>query len=59
MEALKLKTMDDLFGAMQEDECVELIKGEVVKRPMACFEHGRVQSAASDDVSFIFGIDVE
>lgn len=52
MEALKLKTVDDLFDAMLDDERVELINGEIVKRPMARFEHGRVQSGVSDEVAF-------
>ena len=52
MEALKLKTVDDLFAAMQEDERVELINGEIVKRPMARFSHGLVQSGLADEVAF-------
>ncbi len=45
MEALKLKTVDDLEAAwtVSEDERLELINGEVVKRPMAKMEHGAVQ----------------
>ena len=35
MEALKLKTLDDLF--LSPDERVELIGGEIVRRPMARF----------------------
>lgn len=52
MEAVKLKTTDDLLTAMLEDERVELINGEIVKRPMARFSHGLVQSGLSDEVSF-------
>jgi len=41
MEALKLNTLDDLLLAT--DERVELIGGEVVRRPMARFAHGAAQ----------------
>ena len=44
MEALKLKTLDDLL--LEPDERVELIDGEIVRRPMARSEHGIVQSLA-------------
>lgn len=43
MEAKKLQTLDDLEAAWLEDERVELINGEIVKRPMPRFEHGAVQ----------------
>ena len=36
MEALELKTVEDLL--LSEDERVELINGEIVKRPMSRFE---------------------
>lgn len=42
MEALKLKTLDDL--RLSPDERVELIGGEIVRRPMARFAHGRAQN---------------
>ncbi len=42
MEALKLKTVDDLL--LEPDERVELIDGEIVRRPMARSDHGVVQS---------------
>lgn len=42
MEAVKLKTLADLFDAAEER--VELIDGEIVQRPMARMEHGFVQS---------------
>jgi Uma2 family endonuclease len=42
MEALKLKTLDDLL--LSPEERVELIDGEIVRRPMARSEHGMVQS---------------
>ena len=48
MEALKLKTVDDLL--LSEDERVELIDGEIVRRPMSRFEHGQTQSSLSDEV---------
>ncbi len=44
MEALKLKTLDDLLAS--PDERVELIDGEIVRRPMARAEHGFVQGNA-------------
>ncbi|MCG6942179.1 MAG: Uma2 family endonuclease [Thiohalocapsa sp.] len=45
MEALKLKTLDDLLA--WPEERVELIDGEIVKRPMARSDHGVVQSRAT------------
>ena len=45
MEALKLKTLDDLL--LETDERVELIDGEIVRRPMARSEHGVVQNRAA------------
>jgi Uma2 family endonuclease len=44
MEARKLKRIDDLL--MSSDERVELIDGEILRRPMARFEHGVVQGNA-------------
>jgi Uma2 family endonuclease len=44
MEARKLKTIDDLL--LSNDERVELIGGEIVRRPMARFQHGMVQGNA-------------
>lgn len=41
VEALKLKTFDDLL--LSPDERVELIGGEIVRRPIARFAHGRAQ----------------
>ena len=49
MEARKLKTVDDLLQS--GDERVELINGEIVKRPMARSEHALIQSGISDEVS--------
>ncbi len=42
MEALKLKTLDDLL--LSPEERVELIGGDIVRRPMARFAHGRAQN---------------
>jgi Uma2 family endonuclease len=42
VEALNLKTLDDLL--LSPDERVELIGGEIVRRPMARFAHGRAQN---------------
>ncbi|WP_295435121.1 Uma2 family endonuclease [uncultured Thiodictyon sp.] len=42
MQATKLKTLEDLL--CDPDERVELIDGEIVKRPMARCEHALVQS---------------
>ncbi|MBV5274666.1 MAG: Uma2 family endonuclease [Lamprocystis purpurea] len=41
MEALKLKTLNDLV--LSPDERVELIGGEIVRRPMARFAHAAAQ----------------
>lgn len=49
MEARKIKTVDDLLQS--DDEHVELIDGEIVKRPMARSEHALIQSSLSDEVS--------
>jgi Uma2 family endonuclease len=49
MEARKLKTVDDLLRPSEER--VELIDGEIVRRPMARSEHALVQSSLSDEVS--------
>jgi len=49
VEAAKLKTVDDLL--ITQGERVELVNGEVVKRPMARSEHALVQAGLSDEVS--------
>lgn len=49
MEARTLKTLDDLVQS--DDERVELINGEIVKRPMARSEHALIQSSISDEIS--------
>ena len=41
MEALKRKTLDDLL--LSPEERVELISGEIVRRPMTRFAHGQTQ----------------
>jgi len=48
VEAEKLKTIEDLLGSA--DERVELVNGEIVKRPMARSEHALIQSGISDEV---------
>jgi len=48
MEIRKLHTVDDLMQA--HDERVELINGEIVKRPMARSEHALIQSSISDEI---------
>lgn len=51
MEARKLATVDDLLSVSSPDGRIELINGEIVKRPMARFSHALVQSGLSDEVS--------
>jgi Uma2 family endonuclease len=51
MEAKQLKTVEDLNAC--PDEQVELIDGEIVRRPMARFEHGLAQSALSEEVRLL------
>ena len=51
MEAKKFYTVEDLIQS--EDEHVELIDGEIVKRPMARSEHALIQSSISDEVSLL------
>ena len=48
MEAYKLKTIDDLLASPEER--VELIGGEIVRRPMARAEHGVVQGNAREEL---------
>ena len=43
MEVLKLKTIKNLANACIEDERLELINGEIIKRPMARPKHGIAQ----------------
>lgn len=49
MEARQLKTAEDLLQST--DERVELINGEIVRRPMARADHALIQSSLSDEVS--------
>lgn len=51
MEAKKLKTFEDLQAAWQEDERLELISGEIIKRPMARYEHGAIQIAVGSELA--------
>jgi hypothetical protein len=48
MEARKPATVADLLAC--PDERVELIGGEIVRRPMACGEHAMVQGATHDEL---------
>lgn len=48
MEATRLKTIDDLSDS--RDERIELIDGEIVRRPMARSEHALAQSGLSDEI---------
>ena len=48
MEAHKLKTVDDLL--LSPEERVELIDGEIVRRPMARAEHGAVQGSVREEL---------
>jgi len=43
MEAVQLKTVDDLL--LSPDERVELIGGDLVRRPMTRFVHARTQGS--------------
>jgi Uma2 family endonuclease len=43
MEAPRLSTVDDLL-TWPDNQPVELIDGEIVRRPMSRFEHGQVQT---------------
>jgi len=53
MAALKFKTFDNLLDAWKEDERLELINGEIVRRPMPRSEHGLVQAAALTDLGLL------
>jgi hypothetical protein len=44
MEAIKLKTLDDLL--LSPEDRVELIGGDIVRRPMTRFAHAQAQSSA-------------
>jgi Uma2 family endonuclease len=49
VEAIAFKTIEDLF--LSPEERVELIDGEIVRRPMARSEHGLVQANAATELS--------
>jgi len=44
METARYQTIEDLL-AWPDGESVELIDGEILRRPMSRFEHGQVQTA--------------
>lgn len=48
MEALKLATVDDLISS--PDDHVELINGEIVRRPMTRPRHGRAQGNTREEL---------
>lgn len=48
MEAVKLHTVTDLLASPEER--VELIDGEIVRRPMARVDHGIAQSHTSEEL---------
>lgn len=50
MEAHKLKTVDDLEESLKQDERIELINGEIIKRPMARSEHALTQGNISREL---------
>ena len=50
MGAIKFKTFDNLLDAWQDDERLELINGEIVRRHITRFEHGFVQGGVSDEL---------
>ena len=52
MEALKLKTLDDLLRSPEER--VELLGGDLVRRPMARFAHGVAQGNLCGEL-YLFG----
>jgi Uma2 family endonuclease len=47
VEAERLETVEDLLQSPEER--VELINGEIVRRPMARFEHALIQTGISDE----------
>jgi Uma2 family endonuclease len=56
MEALQLKTVQDLFAS--PDERVELIGGEIVRRPTTRARHGQAQGQVRGDLApFVGGSD--
>jgi Uma2 family endonuclease len=53
VEAKQRQTIDALTAAWAQDERVELIDGEIVKRPMARIEHGLAQSGLNAEIALI------
>lgn len=53
MEVKKLKTNDDLIAARIQDERIELINGEIIKRPMARAEHAAIQLEIGGELKFL------
>ena len=51
MEAYKLATVEDFLDASTGQERIELVNGEIIKRPMARFSHALAQSGLSDEIS--------
>ncbi len=52
MEIQKFKTIDDLEISWRTDERMELINGEIIKRPMARYEHGEAQNEIAGELRF-------
>ena len=50
MEALKLATIDDLLSSPDED--LELINGDIVRRPMTRPLHGRAQGNTREELGW-------
>lgn len=55
MEARKLFTIDDLTQAQQQGERIELMNGELIKRPMARSEHALAQAGLSGQFLPLWG----
>ena len=55
MEAIQLKTVADLDEACLKNERIELIDGEIVKHPMARFDHSLAQSGLSGQFFPLWG----
>ena len=51
MEAYKLATVEDFLDASTGQERIELVNGEIIKRPMTRFSHALAQSGLSDEIS--------
>jgi Uma2 family endonuclease len=53
VEAKRRQTIDELTAAWAGDERLELIDGEIVKRPMARIEHGLAQSGLNAEITLL------